>query len=326
MKKIIILGFLSVFILTGCTLFDKKDGDVLGTKILSTEEAKAKATDFINNNLMGEGQKADVKEVVEENGLYKVVVNTGGTQDIESFMSKDGKTFFPQALDVDEVKSQTNQTQNETSAVAQVTNKNDKPKVELFIMSHCPYGTQIEKGILPVIETLGNKIDFELKFCDYAMHGEIEIKEQLNQYCIQKEQPEKLISYLKCFLEDSDGAGCLNTVGINKTKLKNCTDSADQQFKVTELLNDKSSWKGSFPKFTVDQASVNQYGVQGSPTLVVNGEQISVSRSPEAIKQVICKAFNKEPKACDTVLSTSQASPSFGAGTATQGAAADCEV
>jgi len=49
-------------------------------------------------------------------------------------------------------------------------------------MSYCPYGTQIEKGILPVINALGNKIKFSLKFVDYAMHGKKEIDENSRQY------------------------------------------------------------------------------------------------------------------------------------------------
>ncbi len=58
-------------------------------------------------------------------------------------------------------------------------------------MAYCPYGTQEEKGILPVVNTLNNKIDFKVKFCDYAMHGKQEIDEQLNQYCIETEQADK---------------------------------------------------------------------------------------------------------------------------------------
>ncbi|MEM2131153.1 MAG: GILT family protein, partial [Candidatus Woesearchaeota archaeon] len=71
--------------------------------------------------------------------------------------------------------------------------KKDKPEVQLFVMSHCPFGTQMEKGILPVVELLGNKIDFKVRFVYYAMHGEVEVKEQLRQYCIQKEQQDKYL-------------------------------------------------------------------------------------------------------------------------------------
>ena len=41
--------------------------------------------------------------------------------------------------------------------------KSDKPLVELFVMAYCPYGTQAEKGLIPVIELLGDKIDASIK-------------------------------------------------------------------------------------------------------------------------------------------------------------------
>ena len=108
--------------------------------------------------------------------------------------------------------------QNQAATIADIP-KAERASVELFVMSHCPYGTQMEKGILPAIEALGDKVDFGLKFCDYAMHGQKEIDEQLNQHCIQKNQPDKLASYLNCFLEKGEGDKCLGDTGINISKL-----------------------------------------------------------------------------------------------------------
>jgi hypothetical protein len=69
-------------------------------------------------------------------------------------------------------------------------------------MSYCPFGTQAEKGILPVVNLLKDKIDFKVKFVNYAMHGKKEIDENNLQYCIQKEEPNKYNSYLTCFLKE----------------------------------------------------------------------------------------------------------------------------
>ena len=101
------------------------------------------------------------------------------------YLTKDGKFFFPQVIDIEEMENKKREAEEQANAEKEkaVTEmeKNDKPKVEIYVMSHCPYGTQIEKGMLPVLETLGDKIDFELKFCTYAMHGEKELQEQLRQ-------------------------------------------------------------------------------------------------------------------------------------------------
>jgi len=190
--------------------------------------------------------------------------------------------------------------------------KKATPKVDLFIMSHCPYGTQIEKGILPVLELLGNKIDFNLRFVHYAMHGETEVKEQLNQYCIQKEQNSKLVPYLSCFLKEGKGSDCLSEVKIDTDKLESCVKDVDEEYSVIAGLNDKSKWLGNFPPFNLDKVDAEKYGVQGSPTLVLNGQQVTTGRDSASLLKTICFGFDEKPKECDEELSSANPSPGFG--------------
>jgi len=200
------------------------------------------------------------------------------------------------------------------SAPADVV-KSDKPVVELFIMSHCPYGTQAEKGILPVVNLLGDKIDFELKFVYYAMHGQKELDEQLKQVCIQEEQNAKFNDYLACFLEDGNTERCLTKVGINTAKMEACVTKTDVQFQVNELFGDQSTWlSGKYPLFNVHKTENEAYGVGGSPTLVINGEQASSARSPAAYLATVCAAFNEAPKECTDSegVSAETYSPGFG--------------
>ncbi len=292
-------------------------------KTVSTDVAKKTAEDFINNFLMQSGSKASIKDITTEYGLYKLSVDI--TSDVvESYMTKDGKLFFPQALNVAEVtaaKNGTAATDTPGAAAAPsatVTKKSDKPVIELFVMSYCPYGTQIEKGMLPVVEALGNKIDFQLKFCSYAMHGEKELRENLLQYCIQKDQNAKFNSYLKCFLENSDSASCLTSTGINTSAANTCVTKTDTQFKVMANFTNKVGYQGSYPGFDVEKADNTKYSVGGSPTLIINGEDIQSGRDSASLLKTICSAFNNPPKECSTVLSS--ASPSAGFGTATAAA------
>jgi hypothetical protein len=111
-------------------------------------------------------------------------------------------------------------------------------------MSYCPYGTQMEKGILPAFDTLGDTVDAELKFVDYAMHGEKEVKENLRQYCIQENEPQKLASYLGCFLASTEGSeaeaqACMTQTQINQTLLNQCVAKPDAEYKVSELAKDQ---------------------------------------------------------------------------------------
>ncbi len=192
--------------------------------------------------------------------------------------------------------------------------KMEVPQVELFVMSHCPYGTQTEKGFIPVVELLGDKIDFEIKFVSYAMHGKKEIDEETLQYCVQKEQNDKFIPYLKCFLKEGNTTECVDEVGLNKGMLDACIKATDEEFKITELYNDKSTWSGgSYPQFNTHKAENEKYGVKGSPSLVVNGVTIeSFNRDPASLLQIVCLGFEDKPAECDEELSSAIPSAGFG--------------
>ena len=245
-------------------------------------------------------------------------VNYNG-QKISSFISKDGKRFFPKVMDLPD--SDLDASQDNGSIVVRDSKKSDKPEVELFVMSHCPYGLQIEKGIIPAVKALGDKIDFKIKFTDYAMHGEKELREQLNQYCIQKDQPEKYLGYLECFVKDGEngGEGCLDRSGTDRNRLKDCVAKTDKDFKVLENFNNKVGFKGNYPGFEVFKADNEKYGVQGSPTLVINGSQSESGRDGKSLLSSICAAFNNQPKECSTDLSGETPAPGFGGGAAPSG-------
>jgi len=313
MKKAIIFSLLFALILTGCSL--KK-----GEKTLTMEEAKTKVADFINKNLVEAGNEVTVAEVTEEDGLYKLKINMKNGQEIFSYISKNGKNFYPQAMQIEEVENQANAGANtgdnsaNQPAATTVSKKSDKPVVEAFVMSYCPYGTQIEKGIIPVAETLGDKIDFKIKFVSYTMHGQKENDENLLQYCIDKEQPTKFFGYLKCFLKDSaKSVECLKSSGVDTKKTDSCIASTKKQFNV-EGTN-----------FDVQKADNDKYGVQGSPTLVINGEEIQSARDSASLLKTICSAFNSAPKECETQLSSAAPAPGFGEGTASGSTDASCQ-
>lgn len=186
------------------------------------------------------------------------------------------------------------------------------PDVELFVMSHCPFGTQIEKGILPVLDEIGDEIDFKLRFVHYAMHAETEVYEQLNQYCIQKTQSSKLIPYLECFLQEGNGEACLDEVDINDVALEECVEETDEKYSITDNLEDQSTWLGNFPPFNIDKTLTDKYGVQGSPTLVVNSMVVETGRDPASLLKTICYGFDEMPDACDAELSAASPAPGFG--------------
>jgi uncharacterized protein YceK len=328
MKKAIILSMMLALVLTGCSSKITQTA-----KILKPDEAKTTITDYINNQLLaGAPYKATVDSLSEAEGLYKMSINVNN-QKIDAYMTKDATLFFPQAIDMTKktaAPTASSTADNQQAPTVQTVNKKTaKPSIELFVMSQCPYGTQIEKGILPVIKALGKKVSFTIKFCDYSMHGQWEVNEEMNQYCIQKNEPQNYQAYLGCYLiSGGDQAGhdaCVKSSKVNVAKLTTCVAATDKTYKITDGFNDKSTWvkdqsgNPAFPQFNVFKADNTKYNVGGSPTLVINGETISSSRDSASLLQTICSAFDKQPAECQVKLSS--ASPSAGFGNATDGSA-----
>lgn len=323
MKKIfLVLILFTAVILLGASC--SKDQ----VNLISPEQAQAKAETFINENLVDPSSPVTVSEVSEQSNLYKFKVTLSDGREVDSFMTKDASYFFTDGIDMKEIEEKAAENNDSPAAsaqpVAEVTNKNDKPKVEMFVMSHCPYGTQIEKGMLPVAKLLGDKIDWQLKFCDYAMHGQKELDEQLLQVCIQQEQPEKLIPYLECFLESGDTDSCISETGIDQDTVNACMNQKDDEFNVTANFEDKTGWKGNYPPFNVFAEENKQYGVQGSPTLVINGEQVKSGRDSQSLLTAVCSAFNEAPEECSQELDSASPSPGFGSGTTDNAASGGC--
>jgi len=275
------------------------------------------AVNFFNTMLSETpGSLAGVEEV---SGVYEVMISIQG-QNVPLYFTKDGY-WIGQGR---ELLSTTELPDTTPEQPSQPTDsgipKSDKPVVELFVMSHCPYGTQAEKGMIPVFELLGDKIDSSIKFVYYAMHpSQGEVQEQLNQYCIQEEQNDKYLDYLACFLEAGDTQGCIDRVGVDRNALDTCYTANDEKYQVTTNLEDQSAWlNGRFPQFNIHLAENQKYGVGGSPTLVINGQTVSSGRDSASFLSVVCSAFDTPPEECSTQLSSASPSPGFGyvAGTA----------
>ncbi|MGY4884509.1 MAG: hypothetical protein ACP5NZ_02935 [Nanobdellota archaeon] len=293
----------------------------VSVKNISADKAGEKLLNFATNL----GYDAEVKSVEEQGSFYLVTLSIEG-EDLPMYVTKDGQ-YFANALYPLEAENNTNTNTNTNTQTTEVP-KTAKPSVELFVMSYCPYGTQAEKGILPVVDLLGDKIDFNLRFVYYAMHpSQGEVEENLRQYCIQKEQESKFNAYLTCFLKAGDNSTCLTEAKIDKTKLSSCMTAADKQFQISANKNDKTKWlNGNYPLFNIDKELNELYNVGGSPTLVINGVTVNSARSPAAYLTSICGAFSdgNVPDECSEQLSTTVYSAGFGYTTTTSNSAAEC--
>lgn len=184
------------------------------------------------------------------------------------------------------------------------------PVMQVFIMSHCPYGTQIVKGLLPVWEKFKDKANIELRFVSYTMHGAQEELDNNRIICIREEQSQKLIDYLKCFVygsgNEESSQSCIKSTGIDQNKLTSCLNtgaSGQQKSKVAEYME-------------IDKTLNTQYGVQGSPTIIIDGKESSIyPRDPANVAKALCSAFTgSKPAECSLTFDTTNPSPGFGSG------------
>jgi len=271
----LVLGILTLIFLVG-----NFSGNMTGN-VISEKDAGEILLSFASSQLTD----MEILGVEKENGLYKIIFTSSETGESKVYTTFDGKYLINGLTPL--LVSTSSEKNNDVP-------KSDKPEVELFVMTHCPYGTQAEKGIISTIKALGDSADVKIRFVHYFMH-EPEETETPIQVCIREEQPERFLDYLECFLEDGDSDRCLTKANIDKTKMNACISNG----KAEEYYNKDS------------QLSQN-YGVEGSPTLVINGVIVSSGRDSASYLDVICSAFNGIPGECSIELSSASPSPGFG--------------
>lgn len=306
----------STFVLAALVIVMAVTGfDVTG-KTISADKAGHGFVDFINSRGGAQIEFVSVEEFSSD--LYQVTVLADGNE-VPAHITKDGKYFVQLVAPLEE---QVLEEQQSTSAPEEPeVVKSDKPLVELFVMTHCPYGTQAEKGFLPALKAMKGVSDMKVRFVHYFMHGETEETETHRQVCIREEQPDKFISYLECFLEGdgnanengymangNDPSSCMKKVGIDEAKVVECMGNG----KAEEY-------------YAVDSELSESYGVRGSPTVVVNGQIAQAGRSPQAYLDVTCSAFNDVPEVCGSIsVSSETPTPGFGFGTTSSATTAQC--
>lgn len=276
------------------------------------QKAADQAIGYINTNLLQAGSEAKIGEISDEGNIYKVALKIGSL-DYESYVTKDGKYLFPTGIDMTEKVEA--QPAAEEEPAAQDVPKTDKPTAQAFVFAYCPYGLQFEKALLPVYKLLKDKVNIELVAIG-AMHGEYEKQESLRQVCIEsKYGKDKLWSYLEKFTVDTKIGACGSDTTCSKPLAEQIMTQLSMDTKAINdcILTDAESL------YSAQNAKAGSLGVGSSPTFVINGVNVQVGRTPEAIKKAICDSFNTPPSECSQTLSTTSASPGFGAGSSTSG-------
>ncbi len=321
-KKWLPVAVIVVIVLIGAGVFYgmKLQGEKLAKQVAD------KTITFINENLLAQGTTASLVSILEENGIYKLTVKVGD-QEPEVYVTKNGKLLFVQGvIDMSPATTTPEQTSGNSTtekATCETLPKAQKPVLEAFVVSGCPYGLQMQRVLYEIVKNIPSlAADIKVEYIGAvesgkitSMHGDAEAQENLRQICLRQEQADKYWDYVGCYIKVGDSAGCLTTSGVNKAKLNTCMTDATKGIEYAKA----------------DFAKSGQYSVSGSPTLFLNGEKVDENdfggRTAEAVKTLLCCGASQTPDVCSQSLTTDSAAASFSetyAGSGTSDNSASC--
>ncbi|MGB4651848.1 MAG: thioredoxin domain-containing protein [Methanothrix sp.] len=192
--------------------------------------------------------------------------------------------------------------------------KSEQPLLQAFVVSRCPFGLQMQRIMADIIMESGEtdrylKVRYigsvdEKNNTIRAMHGEVEAQENLLQICIREEQPERYWDYLRCYMKEGKTAECLTSAQIDVDELNACTNTSSRGLAYARE----------------DFELAGEFKITGSPTMLMNNEIVKESnfatnttnaRSPQAVKELLCCGFIKEPSFCSMRLNESRSATMF---------------
>jgi hypothetical protein len=247
----------------------------------------------------------------EETGYRRLKRRLKKMEGSEDFVYPLGRTWDPTAEVCDDGKDNTGNglvdCDDETCQGKKVCREELAQKVDLFVMSQCPYGVRTVDAVQEVLDNFKKdrkKIDFRLEFIGRetdgkltSMHGQGEVDEDIRQLCAQKyyERNYKFMEYVLCRNEaykknrgkepeGNEWEACAKG-GIQPAVIKKCFEGEEGQ----QLLAE------SFKK-------ASDLGITGSPNWLLNNKFDMNGRTPEAIKNAFC-AKNEGIAGCENTLS-----------------------
>jgi len=268
------------------------------------EEIAQEAIDYISENML-DGVEAVLISVSEESGVYSFKMKISD-QEYNSYITKDGKILFPDGMSLVEPEEDIAAAKTETKTCEDI-NKTEEPILEAFVVSQCPFGVQMQRILNEMVKNIPQLASYiRVEYMGAieggkitAMHGDEEAQENLRQICLREEQPNNFWAYIDCYIKEGEVDSCLGIAQVDVSSLTSCLTDENRGLVYAQE----------------DFANTSKYEVTGSPTLILDGETISEfdfgGRTAEAVKTVVCCAFQDKPGFCDTVLSTESANSSF---------------
>lgn len=184
-----------------------------------------------------------------------------------------------------------------TTSLTKTTSSTEIVTLDFYVMSQCPYGTQVEDAIYPVLQKLGNNINFNINYIATdlgngefsALHGQPEVLGNIVQLCAMKYNPDNYMDMIVCQNKDSSSIPnnweqCAKDNDLDVGKIKSCYEGDEGK----QLLS-------------VSSKKTKEIGATGSPTIYLNGQLYGSGRTTTDFMRSICNEFSEAPSACSNM-------------------------
>jgi glutaredoxin len=169
--------------------------------------------------------------------------------------------------------------------------------VDFYVMSQCPFGTQVEDAIKPVLEKLGENIEFNLEYIANdngdgtfsSLHGQSEVEGDIVQLCAAKYNPDIYMDMIVCQNKNAraipgNWEQCAKENNLDVENIRACFEGEEGK----QLL------AKSIKKAIAVRA-------RGSPTIYINDVQYSGRRGTNDFFRAICNEFETKPEPCKEI-------------------------
>jgi len=241
------------------------------------------------------------EETVKETSGYKRISRYLQPTKVEGFLNLQiGATHDPKAEICD---NGTDDTGNGKTDCADDTCKNSmvcreeiKAKIDVFVMSQCPFGVKALDAMKEVLDAFKGEITFEVHFIATeqgdgfkALHGQPEVDENIRELCAITHYGAdfKYMDYVWCRnknIRSAEWLSCVEKAGMDADKMKACADGDEGK----DLLR---------KDIKIGQA----LGFSASPTWLANNKHKFSGVDPKTIQTNICK-HNPDLKGCAAEL------------------------
>lgn len=309
------------------------------------DEAKAQEIGSLLSDtyLVNTGSEVEVSFIrYEDESSHLVLYYNVSGQEMPVYASKDYAYLYPGAIDYQEMAEAVAEAKAAYLAAGPANDSTgggadqgyplaETPEVFLFVMSNCPYGNLAENAIVDVVSMLEADISFEPVYIIYdeSVHSSYGadnpecLSNEGETYCSMHGMYELAQGIREKMVYDRYGAAKwaefatqvnAQCFAVDKTTIDTCWKDVAEglEINVTDIEENFEA-----EKFTIlAREKELTFGMNqlGSPSLVINGQEYSGSRTPEGYKDAICSSFETEPGDCALELSDSEGQASGSCG------------